>query len=102
VLVLLMLMLMLQYEVAALRPPFDATSHPSLMQKINAGRFCRIPDRYSDALFNVIRAMLERDPTRRPGFEQLEKEASATLSPYLREARAIVHEYNNTRKHHER
>lgn len=70
------------------------------MAKINAGRFCRIPERYSDALFNVIRAMLERDPTRRPGFDQLEKEA--TLGPFLREARAVAHEYNNNRKHHER
>lgn len=34
-----------QYEAAALRPPFDASSHASLAHKINAGKVARIPDR---------------------------------------------------------
>lgn len=96
-----LLLLLWQYEVAALRPPFDASSHPSLINKINAGRFSRIPDRYSDQLFSVIRSMLEKDPAQRPSFEQLEREA-LPLQPYLREARAIAYEFNASRKHSER
>lgn len=38
------------YEVAALRPPFQAQNHLSLAMKIKAGTFERIPSRYSDDL----------------------------------------------------
>lgn len=39
-------------------PPFDAKNHLSLAVKINAGKFARIPDRYSDDLYRAIRWML--------------------------------------------
>lgn len=46
------------YELCALRPPFDATNAVSLAVKINTGKFARIPNKYSDGLFDVICFML--------------------------------------------
>lgn len=40
------------------RPPFDAKNHLSLAVKINAGKFARIPDTYSEDLYRAIRWML--------------------------------------------
>lgn len=38
------------YEVAALKPPFQAQNHLSLAMKIKAGTFERLPARYSEEL----------------------------------------------------
>ena len=46
--------------VSLSRPPFDATNHLTLAKKINAAKFKRIPDHYSENLFQVIRWMLHR------------------------------------------
>jgi NIMA (never in mitosis gene a)-related kinase 2 len=43
------------YELAALKPPFEAVNPVSLAMKINQGKFLRIPSRYSDALFDIIK-----------------------------------------------
>lgn len=43
------------YEMAALKPPFDAANAVSLAVKINNGSFTRIPRRYSDGLFDAIK-----------------------------------------------
>jgi len=51
----------LLYELAALRPPFEASNHLSLARKISKGAFARIPSRYSDTLFNTIRSMISVD-----------------------------------------
>lgn len=48
----------LLYELAALRPPFDATNAVALGMKINQGKFQRIPNKYSDALADSIGLML--------------------------------------------
>jgi NIMA (never in mitosis gene a)-related kinase len=45
----------LLYELAALKPPFEAQNAVTLAMRINAGRFPRIPSRYSDSLQDVIR-----------------------------------------------
>ncbi len=45
----------LLYELAALKPPFDAANAIGLAMKINAGVFTRIPSKYSDALADVIK-----------------------------------------------
>ena len=42
------------YEMAALHPPFKAANHLSLAMKIKAGKFDRIPERYSDELWRVV------------------------------------------------
>eukprot|EP01031_Cornospumella_fuschlensis_P025836 gene25836-31202_t len=62
----------LLYELASLRPPFDAQNAVTLAMKINTGKFPRIPARYSDALFDAIRSMLQLDSKKRPRVEELE------------------------------
>ncbi|KAF0755470.1 hypothetical protein AaE_004957 [Aphanomyces astaci] len=71
----------LLYELAALvyvheascAPPFDATNQLALAKKISAGKFSRIPNEYSEDLFQVIRWMLHRQRSRRPRIEDLER-----------------------------
>ena len=43
------------YELASLKPPFEASNQVALAMKINNGKYSRIPMKYSDALFEVIR-----------------------------------------------
>lgn len=45
----------LLYELAALRPPFEAANAVALAMRINAGKFPRIPARYSESLNDTIR-----------------------------------------------
>lgn len=54
-------------------PPFDAKNHLTLAKKIVAGKFERIPNVYSDDLFQAIRWMLHRQRSKRPRVEDLEK-----------------------------
>ncbi|OQR97625.1 protein kinase [Achlya hypogyna] len=63
----------LLYEMATLSPPFDATNQLALAKKINAGKFARIPEVYSEELFQLIRSMLHRHRTRRPRIEDIER-----------------------------
>ena len=63
----------LLYEIAALRPPFEATNHLSLAMKIRAGKFDRLPIRYSEELQKLIEIMLNANPERRPSAENLLK-----------------------------
>jgi NIMA (never in mitosis gene a)-related kinase len=77
----------LLYELAALRPPFEATNAVALGMKINQGKFPRIPSKYSDALFDAISSMLRVETRRRPRVEDLE--ALPALQPALAAARAI-------------
>jgi NIMA (never in mitosis gene a)-related kinase 2 len=63
----------LVYELAGLRPPFDATNAVSLAVKVNQGRFPRLPARYSRHLSDIITSMLQVDPRRRPDIRELEK-----------------------------
>lgn len=61
----------LLYEIAALRPPFEASNHLSLAMKIKSGKFERIPIRYSESLQKVLEMMININPTARPTAEQL-------------------------------
>jgi len=62
----------LAYELAALKPPFDATNAVSLAVKVNQGRFARIPAKYSRQLMDVLTSMLQVDPRKRPTVDELE------------------------------
>jgi NIMA (never in mitosis gene a)-related kinase len=73
------------YELAALRPPFDAANQLALAVKINAGQFKRLPSNYSDELERTCGWMLRRDISRRPKVEDLERLPNLVLP--LREAR---------------
>merc|ERR1712176_848277 len=59
------------YEVAALRAPFEATTHYQLAMKIKAGKLARIPPQYSDELMGFIQCMLCQDPEQRPSTHDL-------------------------------
>jgi len=63
----------LLYEIAALRPPFEAKNHLSLAMKIREGKFDRLPRRYSEELQKLIEIMLSANPDRRPSAEALLK-----------------------------
>ncbi len=84
------------YELAALRPPFDATNAVVLGKKIEAGRFDRIPRKYSDDLFNVIRSMLQVDRRKRPKIEDLE--SLPALRRYISDASQLLNKYRNEQK----
>lgn len=81
------------YELAALRPPFEATNVVSLAMKINTGKFPRIPNKYSDTLFDIIKLMLQHDPKSRPRIEDLEN--LPCLNFAINNAKALMTEYNN-------
>ena len=51
----------LLYELCALRPPFTAANQRDLTTRIRAGRYTRLPLRYSQDLNEVISSMLRVD-----------------------------------------
>jgi NIMA (never in mitosis gene a)-related kinase 2 len=60
------------YELCALRPPFhEAQSHAELSVLIRNGRIPPLPKGYSQALANLIKAMLNLNPAMRPSTQQL-------------------------------
>lgn len=81
------------YELAALRPPFEATNQVALALKINTGKFARIPMKYSDGLSDLIRKMLQLEPCRRPAIDDFEK--NKYITPFLRDAFATLKGYNS-------
>ena len=54
------------YEVAAMRAPFEATTHYQLAMKIKSGKLDRIPAMYTDELMKIIQSMIQQDPEKRP------------------------------------
>ena len=69
----------LVYELAALKPPFEASNHLALAMKIKSGKYDRIPLRYSEELQKVIRGMLEIDPLRRVSIADLMELGNVTI-----------------------
>jgi NIMA (never in mitosis gene a)-related kinase 1/4/5 len=63
----------LLYEMCALCPPFNAQSLHQLAQRIIKGQFEKIPKQYSPGLSNLIAAMLQKDPARRPSVNAILK-----------------------------
>ena len=61
------------YEIIALRPPFEANSHLNLAMKIKSGKIDRIPIRYSEDLWMVIKELMERESNKRIGCEEVIK-----------------------------
>ena len=83
----------LVYELAALRPPFDANNAVSLAVKVNQGKFARIPTRYSRQLMEVLTSMLQVDSRKRPSINELESIVSScggTASNILSRAQSTV------------
>ena len=63
----------LLYEMAALRPPFDANSLHELAGKILKGKHPALPKFYSDDLNLLISSLLTVDPRKRPNINQILK-----------------------------
>ena len=81
----------LLYEMAALRPPFEASNQVLLAGKINKGRFPSLPSKYSDELYSCIRWMLNIDINKRPRIEELE--SLLKIRPFINEYRLDIREY---------
>lgn len=54
------------YEMAALKPPFDASDMKTLFKKVNKGTFQKISTSYSQELANLISSLLRVNPKERP------------------------------------
>ena len=59
------------YEMITLRPPFRAQDMEGLFNKVCKGQYSRIPERFSDDLFQVIQFLLQVNPVSRPSCEQI-------------------------------
>lgn len=59
------------YEMAALRPPFQASDLQGLCRKVKAGKFERIPMVYSNNLASLVNSMLKVNPNERISAEDL-------------------------------
>ncbi|KAJ4458881.1 putative Serine/threonine-protein kinase Nek2 [Paratrimastix pyriformis] len=78
------------YELAALRPPFQATTQQALARKIRDDAAPPLPPRYSRELYEVICHMLEKNPVTRPAVERLLQHHAIALR--VREQK-IAHHY---------
>jgi len=86
------------YEIAALRPPFEAANQLSLAMKIKTGKFERLPLRYSEELQKVLMWMLKINPEERPKVDDLLKLPQIVLR--MRESK-LKDSYANLKKKEE-
>lgn len=61
------------YEMTALKLPFEASSINELKTKVCQGFFKRIPQKFSNELYSIIKSMLNVNPRLRPSVEDLVK-----------------------------
>ena len=59
------------YEMITLRPPFRAQDMEGLFNKVCKGQYSRIPERFSDDLFQVVQFLLQVNSSNRPSYEQI-------------------------------
>ncbi|CAD8110990.1 unnamed protein product [Paramecium primaurelia] len=59
------------YEMAALKPPFQAEDMQGLYKRVIRGYYPRIPQQYTQGLTNAIRQMLQVQPNLRPNCDKL-------------------------------
>uniref|UniRef100_A0A7S4BXW9 non-specific serine/threonine protein kinase n=2 Tax=Chrysotila carterae TaxID=13221 RepID=A0A7S4BXW9_CHRCT len=78
----------LLYELATLRSPFksvgDKDNLYTLFKKISTGQFEKLPTDYSKTLCELVRAMLQTDPTARPDMKTVLQVASKALAAHER------------------
>lgn len=86
------------YEIATLKPPFEATNQVALAKKINEGKIIRLPKLYSEELWRVISLMMHSDQEKRPSVQDLLNFPQVSLR--LREKRLIEH-YSKLKKREE-
>jgi NIMA (never in mitosis gene a)-related kinase len=78
------------YEMAALKPPFQATDLQGLFRKVKAGVFERIPSIYSNDLAVVVGMLLKVNPTLRPNADQLL--ANSIVQKHFKGELAMLHD----------
>ena len=78
------------YEMANLRPAFRTacSSEEELYRKIRTATVQRIPSRYSDSLWKLVQAMLDKDPQKRPTASEILKTHNVEVTMRLSEAKA--------------
>ena len=59
------------YEICSLHPPFRAKDMKGLYEKVMEGFYSPIPKHYSSELANLIKAMLQMDPQKRPSCKNI-------------------------------
>ena len=59
------------YEMIALKPPFRAQDMEGLYKRVIKGQYSRIPDRFSNDLFQIVQFLLQVNPKLRPSCEQI-------------------------------
>lgn len=59
------------YEAAALDPPFRGSSMEELYRKVIHGQYPPLPNYYSEDLHNIVRSLLQVNPSLRPSVLQL-------------------------------
>jgi len=59
------------YEITALKPPFRAKDMEGLYKKVLQGEFDRIPNIFSSKLHDVLKMMLNVEPSGRPSCDEL-------------------------------
>lgn len=59
--------------MCALQPPFNAQSLHQLATKIIQGKYAAVPSHFSQSIPNLLEAMLNKDPNKRPNINQILK-----------------------------
>ena len=59
------------YEMITLRPPFRAQNMEGLYNKVIKGQFNRIPDRFSNELFEIVKLLIQVNTDTRPSCDEI-------------------------------
>ena len=59
------------YEMLALKPPFSGKDMDQLFKRVCKGQLSRIPDHYSNDIWQVVQLMIRVDPNLRPDTNEL-------------------------------
>ena len=59
------------YEMITLKPPFRAQDMEGLYKRVIKGQYNKIPDRFSNDLFQIVQFLLQVNPKSRPSCEQI-------------------------------
>ena len=59
------------YEMITLKPPFRAQDMEGLYKRVLRGQYSKIPDRFSNDLFQIVQFLLQVNPKLRPNCDQI-------------------------------
>ena len=63
------------YEMITLKPPFRAENMEGLFHKVIKGQINKIPERFSDDLFSIVKLLLQVNSENRPSCDRILKNA---------------------------